>query len=262
MQTSWRTLWLSDIHLGTSVARTADLLRFLDSVSAEVIYLTGDIVDLESMKVRPMFPPEHRAVVARFFELARSGTRVVYIPGNHDVEFRKLAGRSLGGIEVKLEASHRCANGRRILVIHGDCLDRYTRMGSRLELFGAAAYQWLVWADARIHRLKRRFGTEHTSISSRIKMRLKSANEYILRFEEMAARYAARRGFDGIVCGHIHRPEIRHIAGVCYANDGDWVEHRTALAESADGSLELVSWASESVAVEPLPKPAPATLAA
>jgi UDP-2,3-diacylglucosamine pyrophosphatase LpxH len=260
MQTSWRALWLSDIHLGTSTARTADLLRFLGNVSAEVLYLTGDIIDLQSLKARPMFPPEHREVIARFFELARGGTRVIYIPGNHDVEFRKLAGRTLGGIEVELEMEHRCANGRKMLVMHGDCLDPFMRRGDRLEQLGAAAYQWLVRADARIHRLRNRFGAEHTSISSRIKMGLKSANEYVRRFEEMAARYAQRRGFDGVVCGHIHRPAVRQIAGVCYANDGDWVEHRTALAEAADGRLRLLSGAGESVAIEPTTQPA--TLAA
>lgn len=256
MQTSWRTLWLSDVHLGTSAARTTDLLRFLEHVSADVIYLTGDIVDVERLKCRPTFPPEHRAVVARFFELARTGTRVVYVPGNHDVEFRQLAGCMLGGIEVEMEAAHRCANGRNMLVIHGDCLDRYIRTGNRLEQFGAAAYQWLVRADAGIHRLRSRFGSDHLSISTRIKMRLASANEYIRRFEETAAQYAARRGFDGVVCGHIHRPAIRQIAGVCYANDGDWVEHRTALAESGDGRLQLLRWAAASVAIEPAAQPA------
>lgn len=250
MQTPWRALWLSDIHLGTSAARTSDLLRFLASVSADVIYLAGDIVDMESLKLKPTFPPEHREVVARFFDLARAGTRIIYIPGNHDVDFRRLAGRSIGGIEVELEMQHRCANGQKMLVTHGDCLDRFIRRGDTLEQFGAAAYQWLVRADARLHRLRNRFGVAHMSVSSRIKMRLKSANEYIRRFEETAARYARGRGFDGVICGHIHRPAIREIAGVCYANDGDWVEHRTALAESADGRLQLLHWAAESVAIE------------
>jgi UDP-2,3-diacylglucosamine pyrophosphatase LpxH len=147
-----------------------------------------------------------------------------------------------------------------MLVMHGDCLDRFLRRGDRRERFGIAAYQWLVRADARIHRLRNRFGAEHTSISSRIKLGLKSATEYIRRFEEMAARHAQHRGFDGVICGHIHRPAIRQIGGVVYANDGDWVEHRTALAESADGHLQLLRWAAESVAVEPTPHPA--TLAA
>lgn len=256
MKTTWRALWLSDIHLGTGAARTADLLRFLNEVSAGVIYLAGDIVDMQRLKSKPVFPPEHREVVARFFELAHSGSRVIYIPGNHDVEFRRLAGRRIGGIEVELETEHRCADGRRMLVIHGDCLDRFVRRGDRLEQFGAAAYQWLVQADARIHRLRRRFGAEHTSISSRIKMSLKSATDYVGRFEEMAARYAQTRGFDGVICGHIHRPAIRQIAGACYANDGDWVEHRTALAESADGRLQLLRWAAETVAIEHTSQPA------
>jgi UDP-2,3-diacylglucosamine pyrophosphatase LpxH len=257
---AYRALWISDIHLGTSAARAADLLGFLDSVAADTIYLIGDIVDLQRLKLRPRFPPDHRRVIARLLELAQCGTRVVYVPGNHDVEFRHLAGRTLGGIAVELESRHECISGRELLIIHGDCLDHQVRRGTQLEQFGAAAYQWLVRADAGLNRFGNCFGHDCASISSRIKLRLKYANNYIRRYEETAARYAARRGFDGIVCGHIHRPAIRHIDGTWYANDGDWVEHRTALAETCDGQMQILQWSSANVGVVAAPRQA--TLAA
>lgn len=251
MTADYRALWLSDVHLGTSAARARDLLDFLELVSADVIYLAGDIIDLQRLKVRPWFPADHRRVAARLLQLARSGTRVVYIPGNHDADFRRLLGGTFFGIHLEPEVEHICADGRSLLVVHGDCLDRFVRRGHRLERFGAAAYGWLVDADARLGALRRRFGTDYSSFSTAIKLRLKSVNDYIRRFEEAAARYAEDRGFDGIVCGHIHRPCIREIGGIFYANDGDWVEHGTALAEAGDGRLLLLRWSGETVDIAP-----------
>lgn len=254
MAGTYRTLWLSDIHLGTRASRAADLLNFLDEVSADVVYLTGDIVDLERLKQRPAFPALHRQVIGRFLRMANTGTNVIYIPGNHDAEFRQLAGRDICGIDVELEVRHQTATGRHLLIVHGDCLEPAIGRRTKLEFVGAAAYQWLVEADAKLNRLRSRFGCEFSSISTSIKLRLKSANDYIHRFEELAARYAVTRGFDGIVCGHIHRPCIRRIDGVFYANDGDWVEHRTALAETADGRIEILRWNADSVIAEPAPR--------
>jgi UDP-2,3-diacylglucosamine pyrophosphatase LpxH len=251
MRHEYRTLWLSDTHLGTSACRAADLLAFLERVSAEVIYLTGDIVDLERMKFRPVFPPLHRRVVGRFLELARTGNRVIYVPGNHDMEFRQLAGVSIGGIEVALEQSHECADGKRLLVMHGDCIDSRIRRSRYVAQIGSTAYRWLVEADVRLNQLRSRTGNDYSSLSTKIKLRLRSANDYIRSFEETAARYALKRGFDGVVCGHIHRPCIRDIEGICYANDGDWVEHRSALVETSCGQLELLRWATDTVVAAP-----------
>jgi UDP-2,3-diacylglucosamine pyrophosphatase LpxH len=253
MRHEYRTLWLSDIHLGTSASRAADLLAFLDDVSAQVIYLTGDIVDLQRLKARPAFPHLHRKVIGRFLEIARAGSRVIYVPGNHDIEFRELAGGSLCGIDIALEDSHECIDGKRLLVIHGDCLDSDIRRGGYVERFGGTAYHWLIEADARLNRLRYRIGDDHSSLSTKIKLRLNSARDYIRRFEETAARYALNRGFDGVVCGHIHRPCIREIDGVYYANDGDWVEHRSAIVETSSGHLNLLRWSRGSVVAEPQP---------
>ena len=251
MALSFRTLWLSDIHLGNPAARAGDLLAFLDSVTCEKLYLVGDIVDLERMKSRPSFPESHREAVKRFLEIAFGGTKVTYIPGNHDHELRDLAGRELCGIPVMLECEHVTESGQRLLVTHGDILDREIRKGTNLEQFGAAAYAVLLALDVRINDVRSRLGRDHLSIMSGIKARLASANEYIRRFEEVAASYAKRRDFAGIVCGHIHRPGIRTIGGVCYANDGDWVEHRTALAETQSGELKILRWANGEVQFGP-----------
>jgi UDP-2,3-diacylglucosamine pyrophosphatase LpxH len=251
MEHGYRALWLSDIHLGTSASRAVDLLSFLDEVSARVIYLTGDIVDLRRLKARPVLPPLHRQVIGRLLDLAKSGTRIVYVPGNHDVELRQLAGRSICGIEVALEKIHTCIDGTRLLVIHGDCLDARVSRGTYVEQFGGAAYRWLVSADVGLNRLRHHLGADYLSLTTKIKLRLNAATEYIRRFEETAARYALTRGFDGIVCGHIHRPCIREIDGVWYANDGDWVEHRSALVETLNGQVRLLHWAAGSIVAEP-----------
>ena len=247
-----KTLWISDIHLGTNEARAADLAEFLDRVTAERIFLVGDIIDLERMQSRPQFPDTHRLIVSKLIALANSRTEVIFIPGNHDYQFRDLAGRDICGISVHLESSHLTCSGKRLLITHGDILDGRIRKGTNLEKFGASAYRMLMQLDVIVNRLRSRLGRDYVSMSSQIKNRLSSANEYIRRFEEVAARYAEERGFDGIVCGHIHRPGIRDIDGILYANDGDWVEHRTALAEDQAGELHILRWESGSVSPEPI----------
>jgi UDP-2,3-diacylglucosamine pyrophosphatase LpxH len=247
MALSFRTLWLSDIHLGTSASRADDLLDFLGTIHADKIFLVGDIIDLQRMQSKPQFPDAHRRLVSRLIHLGNTDTDVVYIPGNHDYQFRDLAGRDICGIPVVLDAEHRTVDGRRLLVTHGDVLDGRIRRGTNLEKFGAAAYGMLMQLDVMINQLRSRLGHDYLSIGAGIKYRLSSANEYIRRFEEVAAAYAAERGFDGIVCGHIHRPAVRLLDGILYANDGDWVEHRTALAEDERGALHILRWQEGSV---------------
>ena len=247
MSLSYRTLWISDVHLGTSASRAGDLLNFLDEVSADKIYLNGDIVDLERMNRRTIFSDTQQRVLRRLFELANSGTEVVYIPGNHDIQCRQLVGQHINGIPVMLEATHQTRDGKTLLVTHGDLFDKSIRLGTNLGQFGAVAYGLLVALDVTFNQLGYRLGYEYVSISAKIKGRLSTANEYIRRFEEIAAQHAIERQFDGIVCGHIHKPCIRYIDNVCYANDGDWVEHRTVLAESQDGNLQILQWRTDEV---------------
>ena len=252
MAPGFRTLWISDVHLGTRASRAAELLEFLSAVRAERIYLVGDIVDIKCMGPRPYWPEAHLGVLAEIVRLAGRGTEVIFVPGNHDHEFRSVAGRRICGIEVMPEAIHTTPQGRKLLVTHGDVLDGRIRSGTNLEKFGATAYALLQDANVLYNRLRARLGGDYLPISTAIKQRLKSANEYIERFETVAAHYALERGFDGIVCGHIHRPGIRMIDGCLYANDGDWVEHRTALAEGHDGALQLIDWKRDAVDLEVL----------
>ena len=259
MTLSYRTLWISDLHLGTEASRANELLDFLAEANAERIYLVGDIIDLQRMKSRPMFPDAHMRVIAELMRLANRGTEVIFIPGNHDFEFRNLVGREIAGIPILLEGSHMTPTGQKLLIMHGDVLDGRIRTGTNLERFGAAAYFLLSEADVLYNRLRERLGHDYLPVGAAIKRRLKSAQEYIERYEIAAADYALERGFDGVVCGHIHKPCIRHIGGAIYANDGDWVEHRTALAESSDGTLQILNWQLDTIEVKALdPALAPA----
>lgn len=257
MSLNYRTVWISDVHLGTRASRANDLLQFLREVRADKLYLVGDIIDLERMKIRPFFSSLHQQVISKIIELADNGTEVVYIPGNHDFQLRELIGQVFFNIPILMETVHETPSGQRLLITHGDVLDGRIRQGTTLEKFGSAAYQWLMEIDVQINRMRRALGKDYFPISARVKRRLSSANQYIARFEEIAAHYANERGFDGIVCGHIHRPEIKFVDGCLYANDGDWVEHGTALAECFDGRLELLHCESGSLAVkEPVQNPA------
>lgn len=251
MKQHFRTLFLSDVHLGAIPSRAEDLADFLSKITADTIYLVGDIVDLERMKVKPTFIESHRALLGQLVAIAQSQTRVIYVPGNHDVEFRQMAGQELFGVEIRLEAEHITAAGERFLVFHGDALDAAIRKGTNLERFASAAYTHLVEADVRFNQLKIRFGGRFAPLVTRIKNKLRAANEYIESFERTAAEYAGSRGFDGVICGHIHRPGSREIDGVRYVNDGDWVEHRTAVAEDADGNLHLLHYDPDGIDLEP-----------
>jgi UDP-2,3-diacylglucosamine pyrophosphatase LpxH len=249
-------LWISDVHLGTRASRAIELLEFLEEVRADRIFLVGDIVDLERMRTRPLFPDVHLKVIAQLVHLANHGTDVIFVPGNHDHEFRLMAGRDICGIPVMFEADHTTPAGRRLLVTHGDILDRQIRKGTHLEKYGATAYHLLMQADVIFNRWRNMLGQDYLPISSAIKRRLRSANEYIEKFEVVATKHAREQGYDGIVCGHIHRPAIRRIGDFLYANDGDWVEHRSALAESSDGTLQILNWKLETVqadALDPVP---------
>ena len=244
---NYRTLWLSDIHLGTKSSRADELLHFLEETSADRIYLVGDVIDLKCMKSRPLFMDQHMQVVSQLIALANRGTEVIYIPGNHDHEFRAIAGREICGIPVQVEACHMTPAGKKLLVAHGDILDERIRMGTNLEKFGAAAYFVVRQIDASLNSLRRLLGQDYFPLSALVKEKMRGAQEYISRFESIAAEYAAWRGYDGIVCGHIHKPAIRDINGTLYANDGDWVEHRTALAETHAGGLEILGWQNDAV---------------
>ena len=244
----YRTVWVSDIHLGTRGCNARMLIDFFDHVDCETMYLVGDIIDGWRLKKRLFWPPEHNDIVWRVLKRARRGTRVVYIPGNHDEMFRQFAGMDFGGVEVALQAVHETADGRRLLVLHGDEFDTVMLAHRWLAFLGDTAYTALMKCNYVVNRVRTRLGLPYWSLSKMAKHRVKNAVQFIGRFEEVVAHEAKARGVDGVVCGHIHDAEMRDIDGVTYYNDGDWVEGCTALVEHFDGRMEVLHWADEMAA--------------
>lgn len=248
----YRTIWISDVHLGTRGCACALLLDFLDHCDSDTLYLVGDIIDGWRMKKRFYWPERHNAIVRRVMKKAKVGTRVVYIPGNHDEMFRQFSGMNFGGVEIRRSATHETADGRRLLVLHGDEFDAVV-MGQRwLAFAGDAAYGLLLRLNVVINAVRRRFDLPYWSLSAHAKHKVKDAVAFISKFEETVAHAAGRRRVDGVVCGHIHTAEMRDFGGIAYYNDGDWVESCTALVEHADGRMEILRWAVE-VAARRLP---------
>ena len=241
----FRTVWISDIHLGTKGCNAVLLLDFLRNIECETLYLVGDILDGWRLRKGWYWPDEHNEVVRRILKLAHRGTRVVLIAGNHDEMLRPYAGFTFGGVEVALEAIHTTRDGRRLLVTHGDAFDVVVLYHRWLAFAGDQAYSLLLQANVVLNRVRRRFKLPYWSLSSYLKKRVKNAVAFVGEFEEAVARAASERGVDGVVCGHIHCAEIRQIGAITYYNDGDWVESCTALVEAGDGQMRLIDWAEE-----------------
>ena len=246
----YRTIWISDVHLGTRGCNARMLIDFLDHVDSDTLYLVGDIIDGWRLKKRFYWPPSHNDVVWRVMKRARRGTRVVYIPGNHDEMFRQFTGMSFGGVEIRRKAIHETADGRKLLVLHGDEFDAIMLAHRWLAVVGDAAYVSLMKLNVAVNAVRRRFGLPYWSLSKHAKHKVKNAVAFIGRFEEVVAHEAGMRGVDGVVCGHIHTAETRRIGNVDYYNDGDWVEGCTALVEHFDGRMEILHWAEEIAARE------------
>lgn len=241
----YRTIWISDIHLGTRGCNAAMLIDFLDSVDSDTIYLVGDIIDGWRLKKRFYWPAAHNDVVWRLMKRAKRGTKVVYIPGNHDEMFRQFTGMNFGGVEIRRKAIHVTADGRKLLVLHGDEFDTIMLAHRWLAFVGDAAYTTLMRLNIVVNAVRQRMGLPYWSLSKMAKHKVKNAVSFISRFEEVVAHEAGTRGVDGVVCGHIHNAEMREIEGIDYYNDGDWVEGCTALVEHGDGRMEVLHWADE-----------------
>lgn len=239
---SVRSIFISDLHLGTAGCQAGPLLEFLKAHPSEQLYLVGDIVDGWQLRKRWYWPQSHNDVVQKLLRRARKGCRVVYVPGNHDEFARQFAGHSFGGIEVVQEAVHVTAAGQRLWVVHGDYFDGVVQCAKWLAHVGDTLYEFTLRLNRHLNNLRGRLGLPYWSLSAYLKHKVKKALNYVTDFERAVAHEARRRGHHGVVCGHIHRAEMRDIDGVLYCNDGDWVESRTALVEHHDGRLELVHW--------------------
>ncbi|MBA3772459.1 MAG: UDP-2,3-diacylglucosamine diphosphatase [Ramlibacter sp.] len=238
----YRAVFISDVHLGTTGCQAAALLDFLKSHPSDYLYLVGDIVDGWQLRRRWYWPQSHNDVVQKILRSACKGCRVVYVPGNHDEFARQFVNHQFGGVEVLEEAVHVAADGRQLWVIHGDYFDGVVQCAKWLACLGDNLYEFSLRLNRHLNRLRGRLGLPYWSLSAYLKHKVKKALNYVTQFEAAVAREARRRGYQGVVCGHIHRAEIRDIDGILYCNDGDWVESRTALIENYDGSLQLVHW--------------------
>jgi len=239
----YRSIWLSDIHLGTRGCQAEYLLDFLKHNDSDHLYLVGDIVDGWRLKKGWFWPQPHNDVVQKILRRARKGTKVFLIPGNHDEAFREFVGLQFGGVTILEDTVHITADGRRFLVIHGDQFDAVVKYAKWLAYVGDSAYVTLLAINTGFNWIRRKLGFPYWSISAYLKHRTKKAVEFIGAFESALADEARRRQVDGVICGHIHHAEMRDIDGITYVNDGDWVESCTALVEHQDGRLEIVHWA-------------------
>jgi UDP-2,3-diacylglucosamine pyrophosphatase LpxH len=239
----YRTIWISDVHLGTRGCKAEYLLDFLRCNDAKTIYLAGDIVDGWRLRRSWYWPQSHNDIVQEMLRKVRNGTRVIYVPGNHDEWLRDYVTLHFGGIEVLNEAIHVTADGRRLLVIHGDWFDLIVKHARWLATLGDGAYTFALWVNNHFNKIRRWLGYDYWSLSAFLKLKVKNAVQYIGSFANALTDEARRRSLDGVVCGHIHHAEIRDVDGILYCNDGDWVESCTALVEHFDGRLAIINWA-------------------
>lgn len=240
----YRTVWISDVHLGTRGCNAMYLLDFLRSVQCERLCLVGDIIDLWVMRRGLYWPQSHNNVVRTVLGKAKRGTEVIYIPGNHDELLRSYAGKSFGAVKIRRRAVHRTADGRRLLVQHGDEFDSVVQYSPLVALLGSRAYGALLRLNRVVNYARRRLGFPYWSLAGAIKHKVKNAVCFVSHFENAVADAAAGAGVDGLICGHIHRAEISTIGAVQYLNCGDWVESCTALVEHHDGRIELLHWSN------------------
>jgi UDP-2,3-diacylglucosamine pyrophosphatase LpxH len=237
-----RTVWISDLHLGTPGCQAARLLDFLRTVECETLFLVGDIIDGWQLRRQWYWPQAHNDVVQKLLRKARKGTRVIFVPGNHDEFARRYVQHNFGGVDVVDDWIHETADGRRLWVVHGDLFDGVIQCARWLAHVGDRAYETTLKLNRYLNSLRARLGLPYWSLSRYLKLKVKRAVSYVGDFEAAVAREARKRGVHGVVCGHIHHAELRDIDGILYANDGDWVESLTALVEHADGRLEIIDW--------------------
>jgi UDP-2,3-diacylglucosamine pyrophosphatase LpxH len=240
-----RTMFLSDIHLGTKGCQAEKLLDFMRHYDADTVYLVGDIVDGWQLKSSWYWPQAHNDIVQKLLRKARKGARLLYIPGNHDEFLRDYYGTHFGGIEVVEDAVHIGVDGKRYLVIHGDLFDVVIRHARWLALLGNQAYDIAIWLNTYFNTLRRALGLTYWSLSQWAKLKVKNAVNFIGEYERALATEARRRGVDGVICGHIHHAVINAAPDLCYINCGDWVESCTAVVEHFDGAFEIVTCAEQ-----------------
>jgi len=247
-QKTYKTIFISDVHLGTKDCKADQLNNFLKNNSCETLYLVGDIIDgwkIQRNKWR--WKQSHSNVVRRILGFAKHGTRVVYVAGNHDEFLRPWINYDLGfgNLEITNQIEHIGINGKHYLVTHGDLFDGITRLAPWVSFLGDRAYDSLLWINNKFNYARHKLGFGYWSLSKFLKHRVKRAVDFIFQFEDNLSAYCKKRGYDGVICGHIHHAEIKEINDVIYMNTGDWVESCTALVEHHNGNWEIVVWTKE-----------------
>ena len=253
MTKTYKSIFISDIHLGTNDCKATELNQFLKQNTCETLYLIGDIIDgwkIQQNKLK--WKDSHTNIVRRFLTLAKNDTRVVYIVGNHDEFLRPMVGLGMcfGKIEIHNQYEHFGVDGKRYLITHGDLFDGITKLAPWLSFLGDKLYDLILGINNKFNWIRRKLGFGYWSISKYLKHKVKSAVDFMFQFEINLTEYCRKRGFDGVICGHIHHAEIKEINGIIYMNDGDWVESLTALVEHHDGRWEIITYKPEASNVD------------
>lgn len=254
MEKKYKSIFISDVHLGTKDSKAEELNNFLKNNSCEVLFLVGDIIDgwkIQQNKLK--WKQSHTNVVRRILGYAKRGTRVIYIAGNHDEFLRPMLpyGLSFGNVEIYNQYTYIGIDGKKYLVTHGDIFDGITRLAPWLSFLGDKAYDAVLSFNTTFNRIRHRFGLGYWSLSKYLKHKVKKAVDFIFEFEKNLIGYCKRKNYDGVICGHIHTPEIKTIDDIVYMNDGDWVESMTALVEHYNGIWELITWTRKEDNVDP-----------
>ena len=239
--TRFKAIWISDIQLGSPQCHAERLLELLQLTESETLYFVGDIVDSAELKRQRYWDQSHHEVVHAIFEKAKQGTRVIFMPCNHDAPFRKLIGLDLEGIQIRDELVHVTAQGKRMLVLHGDRFDSAARDAFLLRCCGATFAPKVLRTLQALNDWRERIGLRDWPAPGFRDIRLIDA-VYLRSFEHALTSEAKKKGLDGVICSHVHKPDIRDISGVLYCNDGDWVEHQSAAVEDLSGALRLITW--------------------
>ena len=237
-----RALFISDVHLGSRACKAEQLLDFLRHHDADTIYLVGDIVDGWQLRSGWHWPQAHNDVIQKLLRKARKGTRLIYVPGNHDEFLRDYFGTHFGGVVVTEQATHVAADGRRYVVMHGDQFDGRIKRARRFAAFGDHVRMLLQAANTVVNVVRHGLSLPRWSLSQWAKYKVKDVLNYVQSFEEALAAEATRRQAEGVICGHVHQASIRDFPAARYINCGDWVESCSAAVEHFDGRLEIVSW--------------------
>ena len=238
-----RSLFLSDIHLGSRACRATQLLSFIRDYDPDFVFLIGDIVDFWAMSRGVYWPAAHNTVVQKILRKARHRSRVFLIPGNHDEALREYVGASFGDIKVVTDYVHTAADGKRYILLHGDEYDQVTHYHRWVSVLGDASYNALVHLNRLLSLVRRKLGVSgHWSLADCAKRNVLRAVSFISDFENSVVHNVKRLGLDGVICGHIHTPAIKRIDGITYMNCGDWVDSCTGIVEHYDGRMELVRW--------------------